>query len=89
MTHLEVVRYVGGFAMAGSITAQQYVAAAPDPVTAFSSHVIKHMNEDHSDSIVAIVKHYLDTPCYKASIVSMDKYGMTVRSSFVFCVFLL
>ena len=45
MTSLQTVRYVGGFAMAGSVTPEQYEAAAPDPIAAFASPVIKHMND--------------------------------------------
>lgn len=78
MTSLETVRFVGGFAMAGSVTPSQYQAAKPDPVAAFAAPVMKHMNEDHTDSLVAIVKHYIQVPCYGAEMVGMDKLGMTV-----------
>ena len=37
MNSLQTVRYVGGFAMAGSITPEQYKSAKPDPVSKFSS----------------------------------------------------
>jgi len=36
------------------------------------------MNDDHADSVVAIVKHYLQVPCFGAELVGMDKLGMTV-----------
>lgn len=78
MTSLETVRFIGGFAMAGSVSAPQYQSALPDPVAAYAPNVIKHMNDDHADSVVAIVKHYLQVPCYGAELVGMDKLGMTV-----------
>ena len=79
MTSLKTVRYVGGFAMAGSITPEQYTQAKPDVVAKFSSGVIKHMNDDHSDSTAAMVRYYMNIPCYGAEIISMDRLGMTVR----------
>jgi len=80
MEHLETVRYVGGFAMAGSVTAEEYKKASPDPISAFSAPVMKHMNDDHADSTIAMVKHYAGLPCSAAEIVSMDKLGMTVKA---------
>jgi len=74
MTSLETVRFVGGFAMAGSVTPSQYQSANPDPVAAFATHVIKHMNDDHADSVVAIVKHYLQVPCFGAELVGMTNW---------------
>ena len=78
MTSLETVRFVGGFAMAGSVSPAQYQSAGADPVAAFAPHVIRHMNDDHADSLAAIVKHYLQVPCFGAELVGMDKLGMTV-----------
>jgi len=41
------VRFVGGFARAGSITPEEYGEAKPDEITAFSGPVLGHMNDDH------------------------------------------
>ena len=41
MNNIHTVRYVGGFAMAGSITGEQYTAAKPDPIAKFAPHVMK------------------------------------------------
>lgn len=81
MTSIETVRYVGGFAMAGSLTYDQYKTAQPDPVSKFAEPVMKHMNEDHSDSLVAMIKYYINVPCTSAEIISMDKLGMTLKAS--------
>ena len=37
--------------------------------------VIKHMNDDHADTLVSMVKHYIGVPCTAAEIVTMDKLG--------------
>jgi hypothetical protein len=41
MKSLHSVRFVGGFAMAGSVTPEQYSAAKPDPIAPFAPHVMK------------------------------------------------
>lgn len=32
---------------------------APDPVAEFSAPILKHMNDDHPETTVAMVKHYI------------------------------
>lgn len=80
MESIEAIRFVGGFAMAGSITPEDYKKAKPDPIAAFSAPVMKHMNDDHADSTIAMVKHYAGMPCSEAQIISMDRLGMTVKA---------
>ena len=41
------------------IPAEEYGAAAPDPVAQFSKPICQHMNEDHADSTAAMVGHYV------------------------------
>ena len=81
MESLESIRYVGGFAMAGSVTPDDYKNARADPIAAFATPVMKHMNDDHADSTVAMVTHYTGMPCTAAEIVSMDRLGMTVKAT--------
>lgn len=78
---IQTVRYVGGFARAGSVSAQQYFEAKPDPIAAFAEPVMKHMNEDHSDSTIQMIRHYVQVPVTEAKIVSLDRLGMTVSLS--------
>lgn len=81
MTELKAVRFVGGFAMAGSVTAEEYKEAKPDPLAGFAKHVMGHMNDDHSDATVAMVKHYVGVDCTDADIVAMDRLGITVKAT--------
>ncbi len=78
MEKIEFVRYVGGFARAGSVDGDGYLQANPDPLIAFADPVIKHMNEDHADSVIAMIHHYVGVPVSEATIVSLDRLGMTV-----------
>jgi Protein of unknown function (DUF2470) len=80
MTDIKAVRFVGGFAMAGSVTPTDYEAASPDPISAFAAPVMKHMNEDHADSTIAMIKHYVGVPCSEAQIVGLDSLGMLVKA---------
>lgn len=81
---IENVRYVGGFARAGSISGEDYVSCEADPLASFSEHVISHMNSDHAESTVAMIKHYIGVEVSDAKILSLDKYGMTVEAKMDF-----
>lgn len=81
---VEHVRFVGGFARAGSVTAQEYREATPDPIMAFGGHVAQHMNDDHMDSTIAMVQHYIpglaaEKYIQAAEITSLDSLGMYVK----------
>jgi hypothetical protein len=84
---VDKVRFVGGFARAGSVTAAEYSAAAPDPVSEFGPQIAKHMNDDHMSSSIAIVQATVpgmkpndDTPeITEALITSVDSLGMYVK----------
>ncbi len=65
--------------MAGNVAPQDYLTAQADPLAPFAHFIINHMNEDHADATAAIVQHYAGVGCSEASIVSIDRYGMTVR----------
>jgi len=47
---VEKIRFVGGFARAGAISAAEYYAAKPDPVSQFGAAIGGHMNDDHSEA---------------------------------------
>jgi len=81
MDKINNVRYVGGFARAGGVSGEEYLNAAPDPIAPFASKISSHMNEDHADSIVSMVKHYIGVPVSDARIVSLDRLGMTIQAN--------
>ena len=82
---VEYVRFVGGFARAGSVSAEEYREAKPDPIMAFGGHIAAHMNDDHMESTIAMVKHYVpglagaDNYVQAAEITSVDSLGMYVK----------
>lgn len=82
--NIEAIRFVGGFARAGSVKPSEYLEAGPDPIMAFGGAIASHMNEDHSSSTVAMVKHYipaLDGENYvqEAIINRVDSMGMDIK----------
>eukprot|EP00640_Fibrocapsa_japonica_P003250 CAMPEP_0113935316 /NCGR_PEP_ID=MMETSP1339-20121228/2474_1 /TAXON_ID=94617 /ORGANISM="Fibrocapsa japonica" /LENGTH=336 /DNA_ID=CAMNT_0000937413 /DNA_START=44 /DNA_END=1054 /DNA_ORIENTATION=+ /assembly_acc=CAM_ASM_000762 len=79
MKELVECRFVGGFARAGSCTPEEYAAAKPDEVTSYAPGVMKHMNDDHADSTVAMVNHFIGVEVEEAEIVAMDRLGMQVK----------
>eukprot|EP01031_Cornospumella_fuschlensis_P034488 gene34489-41756_t len=84
MEAIESIRYVGGFARAASVSPTEYLQASPDPLLAFAEPVMKHMNEDHRDTLVAMVAHYVGVPCTEASMCGLDQFGMMVSATLPF-----
>jgi hypothetical protein len=41
MKDVQTVRFVGGFAMAGSVTGEQYANAVADPIAPFAQPIMK------------------------------------------------
>jgi putative heme iron utilization protein len=83
---VDKVRFVGGFARAGSVTAAEYTAATPDPVAEFSADIASHMNEDHMPATIAMVQTNVpgmepdpDNPITEALITSVDTLGMFIK----------
>lgn len=82
MDEIEDIRFVGGFARAGSVTPGEYMEAKPDPISAFGNHIASHMNEDHMDSTIAMVSDQIPgLDVSEAVITSVDSLGMYVKVS--------
>ncbi|KAK9816630.1 hypothetical protein WJX72_003062 [[Myrmecia] bisecta] len=79
MDRIVVTRLINGFAPVGMIPAKNYLSASPDPVAAFSAPVAGHMNSDHAESIVAMVKAFGGLTVDEAKILSLDRLGMQMQ----------
>ena len=55
------------------ISAEEFAAAKSDPVAQFAAPVAQHMNADHADSIVAMLKHSIGIDVDAGSILSLDR----------------
>lgn len=83
---VDKVRFVGGFARAGSVTAEEYLQAKPDPVAEFGPNIAQHMNEDHMTATIAMVQAAVpgmaadpENKMTEAVITSVDSLGMYVK----------
>jgi len=82
MKDVKLARLVSGFGRAGSVLGAEYVEAAEDPVSKFSEPVCSHMNDDHTDAVLAIVRGYTKMASIeRASMLSLDRLGMVVQCS--------
>jgi len=77
---IEKIRFVGGFARAGSVTPEEYKEAKPDQISEFGSHIANHMNEDHMENTIAMVANAIPgLEVSEAFITSVDALGMYVK----------
>ncbi|KAL3161081.1 hypothetical protein ABBQ38_009464 [Trebouxia sp. C0009 RCD-2024] len=77
MEEVVAVHFNGGFGRAGrKVTPEEIMSTPADPLVPFASHVVQHMNEDHADSLVAMVKHFTGLTVDKAHLVALDRLGM-------------
>jgi hypothetical protein len=64
--------------LAVQISAEEYTATSSDPVASFAEPIALHMNRDHADSIVAMVRHYVGIAVQTAIIISIDRSVLTI-----------
>jgi heme iron utilization protein len=77
---VERVRWVGGYGRMDSATAEQYLGAAPDPITPASAGAITHLNDDHAEDLAAMVRAFGGHPdCDTAICTDIDRYGLDLR----------
>ena len=76
---VEGVYFIGGFGVMGWIPVEEYAIAAPDPLAAVASEIIRHMNEDHSDALRRIAAHKTGEVPDEASLTAVDRLGFHLR----------
>lgn len=77
---VEDVNFVGGFARAGAVSAENYQEAKPDTISEFGMQVANHMNEDHQSSTIAMIEQQIPgLGVSEALITSVDSLGMSVK----------
>jgi putative heme iron utilization protein len=73
------VYVVGGFAAMDWVTADDYLAARPDPLADAAAGIVEHMNRDHADALVAYARHFAGEAADGATMVSVDRLGFKLR----------
>mmetsp|Transcript_34011 Transcript_34011/g.37585 ORF Transcript_34011/g.37585 Transcript_34011/m.37585 type:complete len:361 (+) Transcript_34011:46-1128(+) len=79
---VEKIRFVGGFARAGSVKAAEYKEASPDSISEVGMFIAQHMNDDHQSATIAMVASEIEgMDVSEAVITSVDSLGMYVKCS--------
>jgi putative heme iron utilization protein len=73
------VYYVGGFGVMGWVAAEDYATAAPDPLAEAAPGILAHMNADHVDSMIQLVRAHAQLEATEATMTSVDRLGFHLR----------
>jgi putative heme iron utilization protein len=73
------VYYVGGFGVMGWVSASEYTAARPDPLSGTAQGIVDHMNADHADALVLLARVHAGFEAESATMTSVDRLGFHVR----------
>lgn len=73
------IYFVGGFGAMGWVTADDYYGAGVDPLADDSQGIIRHMNEDHGDTLLLLAKRFTGVDAEEATMTSIDRLGFHVR----------
>jgi len=71
------VRYVGGFGSMSWVDGTELASASADPVAAASVPAVQHMNDDHAESNLAMVRAFVSPDATSATMRDLDRHGMT------------
>lgn len=71
--------YVGGFGVMGWVTASEYYQGQPDPLADAAMEIIQHMNADHADALILLVRTLAGIESEEAAMTSVDRLGFQVR----------
>lgn len=73
------IYYVGGFGVMGWVSAPDYYSARPDPLADAAPGIIEHINNDHADALVLVVRKFAGIECEEAAMTEVDRLGFHVR----------
>ncbi len=76
---IQDVYFVGGFAAMDWVTADDYLAAYPDPLAEAAAGIVEHMNRDHAAALIAYARHFAGEAADEATMVSVDRLGFKLR----------
>ena len=71
--------YVGGFGVMGWVTAEEYIQAEADPLADSAAEIIRHMNDDHADSLTLLARGFAEAAPEEARMTSVDRLGFHLR----------
>jgi len=72
------VRYVGGFGVMGWANGDEFAHAVADPIIPHAAPMIDHLNADHADACLQIVRGLAgESSAMSAVVTGVDRYGLT------------
>jgi putative heme iron utilization protein len=75
------LRYIGGFGRMSWVSAEQYHAAEPDSLAAVASGILRRVNEEHADAILACAVRLAGVAdATSASMTAVDRYGFEMAA---------
>ena len=79
--HLDVIDlyFVGGFGVMGWVSAEEYLAAAPDPLADQARGILDHMNADHVEAQLLLARGIAGIEAEDAKMTAVDRLGFHVR----------
>jgi heme iron utilization protein len=77
--HVSNVYYIGGFGVMGWVPAEEYAGARPDPLSDTAQEIIRHMNADHPDALLLIVRRFAGEAADEARMTAVDRLGFHLR----------
>jgi putative heme iron utilization protein len=81
---VEAIRYIGGYGRMSWVGADDFRAAAADPVATDSPAILEHMNADHASALVAYARAFTRARDVQAAVMTaIDRYGfeLTVNTA--------
>jgi putative heme iron utilization protein len=76
------LRYVGGFGRMSWVTAEDYRTAEPDPLAPAAVEILKHMNDDHADAVLAYARGLAGVEdAAGATMTAIDRYGFDMAAA--------
>ena len=73
------VYFVGGFGSMGWVTAEDYETAAVDPLADVSSDLIKEINKEQADALLALARFLGNGEAQQVTMTAVDRLGFHLR----------
>jgi putative heme iron utilization protein len=73
------VYFIGGFGVMGWVAAEEYSGARPDPLAETAPEILRHMNADHADALLAVACRFTGESATEAAMTAVDRLGFHVR----------
>jgi putative heme iron utilization protein len=75
------LRYVGGFGRMSWVEPGDYRTAEPDPLTSSAPGILKHMNDDHAEAVLAYARGLAGiADASTATLTAVDRYGFELAA---------